>query len=554
MASYFLASWTPAAFVPAAGAAREGSRTVNNHASNRSKSCQVSAAAFASARNVRAHLLGATPYLESAIVRGCTAKDAESQAGSKHHGEMEKELKDKLRVIIDPDLNQDIVSLGFIKNVKFQETGGQASASFALTFDVELTTPACPIKDKFRLQCEQLAMELPYVSSVVVSMTAQKAVPTGPNMEGALGRVQTILAVASCKGGVGKSTTAINVAYALAKLGAKVGVMDADIYGPSLPTMAKVEKSVVEFQNGRIKPMEVAGVKLMSFGYVNDQSAVMRGPMVANMLSQLLSTTDWGELDYLVLDMPPGTGDVQLTLSQVLNIDCALIVTTPQRLAFVDVVKGVAMFDKVNVPSVGVVQNMSYFVAPESGVKHYIFGKGYTKALQEQFGIPLTAEMPLDPSLSEASDSGTPFVISHEKSEIAQKYMNLAQSLVQEIAKIKHGASRQPTVTFDEKLNMVVVSKADAAAIDGGKSSNGGPLGVSPAHLRRQCRCALCVDEMTGRKVLRDADISESVRPQEMRPVGNYAIEIIWSDQHPSLYPYEKLLTHVRAIVPDLVK
>jgi len=452
---------------------------------------------------------------------------------------LEKKLKDALRVVIDPDLNKDIVTLGFVQNVTFTKVEGGKDI-YDVGFDVELTTPACPIKETFREQCEQISKSLPFVRNAKVLMTAQKATPRGTDIEGALGRVKCIIAVASCKGGVGKSTTAVNLAYSLAALGAEVGIIDADVYGPSLPTMVHPEQEKVEFANGRIIPMMRDGVKLMSYGYVNDQSAIMRGPMIANMLTQILSTTEWGALDYLVIDMPPGTGDVQLTLSQTLNIDCAVIVTTPQRLSFVDVVKGVAMFDKVNVPSLAVVQNMSYFVAPESGVKHYLFGKGFSRTLKEQFGIPLTIEMPLDPVLAQASDSGTPFLSSHADSETAQNYLNLAKSLVQEIAKLKYGQKPKPVFAYDKNAKIIRVTLPDKENPEAAKEIQT----FRTAELRRKCRCALCIDEMTGQKVLRDDDVKEDIKPEMMEPVGNYAIQFLWSDGHTSLYPYQKILNN----------
>lgn len=322
----------------------------------------------------------------------------------------------------------------------------------------------------------------------------------------------------------------MNLAFSLAKSGAKVGIMDSDIYGPSLPTLVNPEDPAVQFRNGRIQPLEAYGVKLMSFGYVNPDSAVMRGPMIANVVNQLLSTSDWGELDYLVLDMPPGTGDIQLTLSQIVNITAAVVVTTPQRLAFVDVVKGMEMFDKVNVPCVAVVENMAWFEAPESGVKHFIFGKGHKTRLMEQYGIRNSFSMPIEPRLSERGDEGVPFVVSEPHAEVSKEFERMADAVVREVAKIQFGGNKVPEVEWKAEERVITVTW------------QGNVQNVNPAKLRRECRCALCVDEMTGVMLLDPDSIKEDIWPRSMKKVGNYALEVVWSDGHLSLYPYARFV------------
>jgi len=469
--------------------------------------------------------------------------------------------------VIDPDLGSDIVTLGFVQNLRRQ---GQA-----VSFDVELTTPACPVKDQFAADCESLVLSIPWVDTVNVTMTAQEPKQVDTDTFG-LSQVGAIIAVSSCKGGVGKSTTAVNLAFSLQAQGATVGILDADVYGPSLPTMVTPDDDVVRFVGRQVAPLQRNGVRLMSFGYVNDGSAVMRGPMVTQLLDQFLSVTNWGSLDYLILDMPPGTGDIQLTLTQRLNITAAVIVTTPTELSFADVVRGVEMFDSVQVPCVAVVENMAYYeLSPmiddskKSALKKVvaeklssegvavngdldrladelvdavlnqtskpqrleIFGKGHKQRLSSQWGIEHAFSVPLLDRIASNGDEGNPYVLQYPDSSQAKVYSELAKSVVSEVAKAKF-RSKIPTFSYDGDKHSIVFDE-DV---------------LSPADLRRACHCAACVEEMTGRQILVPSDIPESVSPLRMSPTGNYALSVDWSDGHRSLYPYRQ----IRALIEDL--
>jgi Mrp family chromosome partitioning ATPase/DUF971 family protein len=474
--------------------------------------------------------------------------------------EWQGDVLQTLKAVRDPDLNQDIVTLGFVKNLQLDE------ATRTVSFDVELTTPACPVKDQFQSDCRHLVLDLPWTNDVRVQMTAQ---PSSMDTSTAgMAQIGAVIAVSSCKGGVGKSTTAVNLAYSLQKLGATVGIFDADVYGPSLPTMIKPDDDVVRFVGRQIAPLQRNGVRLMSFGYVNEGSAVMRGPMVSQLLDQFMSVTHWGSLDYLILDMPPGTGDIQLTLTQRLNITAAVIVTTPQELSFADVVRGVEMFDTVNVPCVAVVENMAYYeveaekqfdvqkleqamqdALEEKGILSNgdtkalakdlvqtvlknakaepipIFGPGHKRRLSEQWGIEHSFSIPLMDKIAANGDSGTPFVLEHPDSPQAKIYKNLATAVVSEVAKAKYG-SKRPEIVYDKESHLIRVESEST---------------LTTAQLRRACRCAACVEEFTGRQILKPSEVSENVRPIRMASTGNYAISVDWSDGHRSLYPYRQV-------------
>ncbi|KAJ0576379.1 putative iron-sulfur protein NUBPL [Helianthus annuus] len=459
------------------------------------------------------------------------AASLEDDASSMLTREAESDVLKALSQIIDPDFGTDIVSCGFVKDLDVDDASGEVS------FRLELTTPACPIKDEFEQKANEVVAALPWVKNVNVTMSAQPAKQIfAAQLPAGLQKISNIIAVSSCKGGVGKSTVAVNLAYTLAGMGARVGMFDADVYGPSLPTMVSPENRLLEMnpEKKTIIPTEYMGVKMVSFGFAGQGRAIMRGPMVSGVINQLLTTTEWGELDYLVIDMPPGTGDIQLTLCQVVPLTAAVIVTTPQKLAFIDVAKGVRMFSKLRVPCVAVVENMCHFDA--DGKRFYPFGRGSGSQVVEQFGIPHLFDLPIRPTLSASGDSGMPEVVADPQGDVAEIFQNLGVCVVQQCAKIRQQVST--AVMYDKSIKAIKVKVPD---------SNEEFL-LHPATVRRNDRSAQSVDEWTGEQKLQYGDIPEDIEPEEIRPMGNYAVSIQWPDGFSQIAPYDQLQSMERLV------
>jgi ATP-binding protein involved in chromosome partitioning len=338
----------------------------------------------------------------------------------------ESKVLDALRSVMDPDLKRDIVSLNFIRNMKID---GEI-----VSFDVNLTTPACPVKDRLREESRQAVLSaIPGVRDVRVNMTAEVRRPPAPEASRIRG-VKNIIAVGSGKGGVGKSTVASNIAVSLARSGASVGLLDADIYGPSIPIMMR-STGEPELKDQVIQPVEAHGVKLMSMGYLSgEMPLIWRGPMAHKALQQSLLGVNWGELDYLVVDLPPGTGDVHLTLVQTVPVTGAVIVSTPQDVGLQISMKTLRMFQQTKVPVLGIIENMSTYVCPHCGAQDDIFGHGGAARAAESLGIPLLGEIPLDAAIRKHSDSGTPVVLAEPESPSARAFAEISGKLAQQVS------------------------------------------------------------------------------------------------------------------------
>ncbi len=336
---------------------------------------------------------------------------------------------DALRRVQDPDLHRDVVSLGFVKALEI----GDGVASF----DLELTTPACPMKEKLREECEKAVRAVPGIRDVRIRLTSRVR---GTAMHARLGlpSVKNVVAVASGKGGVGKSTVAANLAVALQKTGAAVGILDADVYGPSMAMMLGLEGEPMVGADEKLVPIVGHGVRVVSMGMLvqGDRPVIWRGPMVHNLLRQFVEDVAWGALDYLVVDLPPGTGDAQLSLSQILAISGAVIVTTPQDISLIDARKGLQTFRQLGVPVLGIVENMSYFLCPHCGGRTDIFRHGGGRTASEELGVPFLGEIPIDPRVAEGGDRGMPIVVEAPESAVADAYRELAGRVAAELSKL----------------------------------------------------------------------------------------------------------------------
>lgn len=346
---------------------------------------------------------------------------------------------DALKKVMDPELHRDIVSLGMVKDLK---VSGEV-----VSLKVELTTPACPLKDTIGKDVET-ALRAAGAQRVEVAWGAQVRAAPGATQSQLTPGVKNIILVGAGKGGVGKSTVALNLAVALARTGAKVGILDADIYGPSIPILTGITSRPASRDGKRLDTLHAYGVSVMSIGFLVDpeQALIWRGPMVTGALIQLLRDVNWGDLDYLVLDLPPGTGDIPLTLAQNVKATGVVLVSTPQDVALADVIRAKLMFDKVNIPVLGLVENMSSFVCPHCHAETPIFDKGGARTAADKMGIRFLGEIPIDLGIREGGDKGVPIVAGHPDSPQAAAFLAVAKNVAGAVSTQVMKAPRLPVI------------------------------------------------------------------------------------------------------------
>jgi ATP-binding protein involved in chromosome partitioning len=438
---------------------------------------------------------------------------------------MQEKILEALRNVRDPDLNKDIVTLGFIKDLK--------QCDGVVSFSIELTTPACPVREQLKEQAHRQVMAIAGVKQVDIKMTSQVRSTPSEMKDKLLPRVKNIVPVASGKGGVGKSTVSANLAVALAGLGAKVGLLDADIYGPSIPAIMGAQES----EGGTRIPPVYHGVRMTSMGFFvkPGEVQILRGPMLHKALEFFLGQIEWGELDYLIVDLPPGTGDVHLSLCQMIPLTGAAVVSTPQDVALRIAEKAVLMFDKLKTPVLGIIENMSGYVCGHCGQREDIFGEGGARRYAMEHGLPFLGDIPLSIDIRKTSDAGKPIVLSDPGSPSARAFVKVAENLAAQLS-IRAAGGAPDKRPVPQKIELRSRQELLIHWNDSKESA------LKTYDLRLACPCAQCVDELTGKKRLDPASVSKDVWPQEISPVGRYALNFKWSDGHSSgIYTFEQL-------------
>lgn len=444
-------------------------------------------------------------------------------------------ILDALRKVTDPGSGKDFVALGLVANVRVQ--AGKVS------FDLYIPSHAEAHMDAIRASALSAVKAVPGVVAAMPNLL-KKPKPRVVHGAQAVPGVNHVIVVGSGKGGVGKSTTAVNLAMALKKLGYTTGLLDADIYGPSVPTMLGksfprgAEGNQPATEDNQLVPFDMQGVKVISLGLLigADQPTVWRAPMATKMIQQFLLGVKWGELDYLIVDLPPGTGDIQLTLSQQSNITGAIVVTTPQQVAMEIARKGLLMFRHVGVPILGLVETMSGFGCSECGATTSIFGEGGAKKLSATDGVPLLGQIPVDAALVRACDEGEPIVVRDPKSPSAVAYMQAAAKVV---------ATVESQVAEGKDVVPLAVEPMPAA-IGGHRLavywSDGQKYTYSARALRFACPCAVCVDEFSGERKITLDSVPEDIALEKALPVGRYGVNLVWNDKHSTgIYTYKYL-------------
>ena len=341
----------------------------------------------------------------------------------------EAAILDALRAVRDPDLNRDIVTLKFVKNLRIDRG--------AVAFTIELTTPACPVKDQMRDQARDLVSRIPGVTAVDIEMTAQvRAAVTSDMSKAPVPGVKNIIAVGAGKGGVGKTTVAVNLAIALSQAGGRVAMVDGDVYGPNVPLMLGVKTQLMSDERGKIIPAEQFGIQLVSMAFLtsDDAPVIWRGPMLHGVIQQFFREVVWDNVDYLIVDMPPGTGDIALSLSQSVPVAGSVVVTTPQTVSVVDTRRAIRMYQKLNVPTLGLIENMSHFVCPDCRHESDIFGKGGGEALATELSVPFLGRVPIYEPIRIGGDTGVPITIGERGSPAAEAFRAAARQLAAQLS------------------------------------------------------------------------------------------------------------------------
>ena len=343
-----------------------------------------------------------------------------------------------LTVVVDPDLRRDIVSLNFVKDVVVD--GGRVG------FTIELTTPACPVKDQMRDQAIAAVRALPGVASVDVQLSAKVRSVSAPETgRPPLPGVKNVIAVGAGKGGVGKTTVAVNLALSLAKCGSRVGILDGDIYGPNVPMMMGINTQLTTDHQKRIVPAEKHGIQVISIGFMtkDDDAIIWRGPMLHGAIQQFFREVAWHDLDYLIIDMPPGTGDVALSLSQTVPVVGAVVVTTPQQVSLADSRRAIRMYQKLNIPTLGLVENMSYYSCTNCHHEADIFGHGGGELLAGEMSVPFLGRLPVYQPIREGSDAGVPLVVGEPASSAARAFLTVAERTAAQVSMAAHAAAEK---------------------------------------------------------------------------------------------------------------
>ena len=436
----------------------------------------------------------------------------------------ENVILDAIRTIENDHLDTDLVTLGCVRDLSVEEG--------VVSFNLKLPAPFLPNLKELKTTCEETVMAIDGVEKVEIEHTWEvNRVPSlqNPGTPTSLEKVRNVIAVASGKGGVGKSTVTVNLAYAFANAGAKVGILDVDIYGPSIPGMLGLRDHYLtseSVQQGSITPVEVYGMKVISMGFLanSDSPVIVRGPIASQMVQQLLAGTAWGELDYLFVDLPPGTGDIQLTLCQAVPLTGGVIVTTPQEVAYSIAEKGLKMFQQVKIPILGIVENMSHYHCPECGHADNIFREGGGEIAAKKLELPLLGKIPLSSEIVNSMEEGVPLIKRSEDSGPSKAYQEIAERV----------AAQSSVVVMQESMNPE--SPQEITITDQGyllvKWMNGEENLIPAIMLRGACPCASCIDEITGEKTLDVESLPHDLMIANYGYIGRYAIRFEFSDGH----------------------